>query len=59
MNKRKTILEVRCMYCDKHMGTMDGKGVKGITTSICPDCWKTHYPQWPYPKEDNNGEACM
>lgn len=39
------------MYCDLPMGEKDGQGVTGVTTSICPDCWRKHYPQWSYPKE--------
>jgi len=51
MLQRETILEIRCVYCDCFMGTKDGQGIEGITTSICPNCWKQHYPQWEYPKE--------
>lgn len=50
----QTILKIVCMYCDEDMGTKDGEGIEGVTTSICKKCWKKHFPQWEYPKEDKN-----
>lgn len=48
---KQTKLEIVCMYCGKDMGTKDGEGVEGVTTSICEKCWKERFPQWPYPEE--------
>ena len=47
-----TILRTICMWCKKPMGEKDGKGVEGDSHSICEKCWKIHYPQYPYPKEE-------
>ena len=49
---KKTVMEIRCVYCDKYMGEKDGKGVKGVTTGICEECWKKNFPQWPYPRKE-------
>lgn len=49
----ETVLEIRCMFCDKHMGKKDGGGVEGVTGSICQDCWEEHFPGQPYPEEPN------
>lgn len=46
-----TTLNIICMYCKKHMGTKDGKGTTGTTSSICEPCWHLHFPTWPYPTE--------
>ena len=32
------MLEIRCGWCSKPMGVKDGKGVTGITHSICDSC---------------------
>ncbi len=34
----KTIMKIECGWCGTPMGEKDGEGVKGITTSICPEC---------------------
>lgn len=47
----ETVLKIVCSGCDKDMGEKDGKGVEGISSSICQDCWEERYPQWPYPSE--------
>ena len=33
-----TKIEIRCAWCQKHLGTKDGKGTKGISHGICPEC---------------------
>lgn len=48
----ETIITIVCMYCGKDMGTKDGKGVSGVSHSICRECWAEHYPEWPYPEEE-------
>jgi len=57
--KTSSTLNVICMYCGKPMGTKDGKGVSGTTSSICQDCWKKHFPGEDYPKEEDDGETGM
>ena len=49
-----TILKVVCMWCRKAMGEKDGEGQEGLSHSICEECWKKYYPEWPYPKEVEN-----
>jgi len=31
-------MEIVCAWCDKDMGEKDGKGIEGISHSICPEC---------------------
>ena len=33
-----TVLKIVCSICGKDMGEKDGKGVEGISHSLCPDC---------------------
>jgi len=35
-----TTLKIVCAWCGKYMGKKDGKGVEGISHTICPDCAK-------------------
>jgi hypothetical protein len=35
---KHTVLKIVCAWCGKDMGVRDGKGVEGITHSICPEC---------------------
>ena len=37
---KKTIIKIKCAWCQKDMGTKDGKGVSGISHSMCPECLK-------------------
>ena len=37
--KRNTILFIKCGWCGKDMGQKDGKGVSGISHSICTECY--------------------
>ncbi len=39
-----TTLKIECVFCGRYMGTKDGQGRSGITSSICPDCLRKHYP---------------
>ena len=48
----KTKMKIECMYCKKDMGTKNGEGVKGTTSSICEKCWNKNYPQYRYPTEE-------
>jgi len=36
----KTILKIECGYCGKDMGEKDGKGISGVSHSICPECFQ-------------------
>jgi len=38
--KWKTTITIQCAWCKKEMGTKDGKGVSGISHSMCPKCFK-------------------
>jgi len=40
MTEKKTTLKIVCGWCGKNMGTKDGKGVSGISHSMCPKCFK-------------------
>ena len=31
-------MEIVCAWCDKDMGEKDGKGIEGISHSICQEC---------------------
>jgi len=42
------MIQVVCMYCQKDLGTKDGKGVSGISHGICPECYDKK------PWEDND-----
>jgi len=33
-------MKIVCSYCNKNMGTKDGKGVEGVSHSICDECFK-------------------
>jgi hypothetical protein len=35
-----TVIKRTCMYCDKDMGTRDGKGMTGVSHGICDECGK-------------------
>ncbi len=37
-------MKIECVFCGRFMGTKDGKGAVGITSSICPDCLRKYYP---------------
>ncbi|MFA5937187.1 MAG: hypothetical protein WC822_04925 [Candidatus Paceibacterota bacterium] len=50
----QTILKIVCMWCKTPMGEKDGKGQSGETSSICRNCWDTHFPGTEYPKEDGD-----
>ncbi len=45
----QTVMTIECMYCKKEMGAKDGKGVDGLTSSICEECWEEHNLGIPYP----------
>lgn len=47
----KTVLKVVCMYCKAELGEKDGKGVSGVSHSICQDCWKLRFPDREYPED--------
>lgn len=55
---KKTTLTIECAWHTKFfgkpliMGTKDGKGQTGVTSSMCPDCWSKMFPVTEYPKED-------
>ena len=34
----ETVMNIKCAWCGKDMGTKDGQGVTGVTHSICEDC---------------------
>jgi len=38
-------MKIQCMHCHKDMGEKDGEGVEGTTSSICPECLSTYYPE--------------
>lgn len=40
MEALETALEVHCAWCGKFMYVKDGKGISGISHSICPECTK-------------------
>lgn len=52
MAEPKTVLKIVCMHCGKDMGEMDGEGAQGSSSGICEDCWEEHYPQWPFPPNE-------
>ena len=31
-------MKIVCAWCNKYMGEKDGKGVRGITHSVCEKC---------------------
>lgn len=37
---KETILMVVCAWCGKVMGEKEGKGVSGVSHSICDECTK-------------------
>ena len=37
--ERRTIIRVVCGWCGKDMGTKEGMGVTGTTTTICEECF--------------------
>ena len=41
----QTTLSLECSWCKCDMGTKDGKGISGVSHSICPSCTKKHYPE--------------
>lgn len=41
--KMKTIITVICIHCKKYMGKKDGRGVTGVSHSICSSCLEIHY----------------
>jgi len=53
----KTVLTIECAWHTKFfgkpliMGTKDGKGVTGVSSTICPKCWDKMFPGEEYPKE--------
>lgn len=55
--RMQTVLKIVCMYCRTTMGKKDGKGVEGVSHSICRKCWKEHFPDWEYPEEKDNGTS--
>ena len=34
----QTVMEIKCAWCGKDMGTKDGKGVTGVSHGICEGC---------------------
>ena len=38
-----SIITIECAYCGLQMGVKDGLGVTGVSTSICPVCFRKHY----------------
>jgi hypothetical protein len=47
-----TTLNIVCSWCGKPQGTKDGQGIEGETSTICPECWKSKFPDVKYPEED-------
>ncbi len=47
----QTILFRFCMVCGRFLGLKEGKGVRGITHGICPECLK----QWEEKKGKRKG----
>ena len=35
---KKTVLTIECAGCGAGMGTKDGQGVEGVTSSFCDEC---------------------
>ncbi len=35
-----TTLTIICAYCGADLGTKDGQGISGVTSGMCPACYK-------------------
>ena len=46
-----TKLKIVCAWCGKSMGEKEGFGVEGVSHSMCKKCWKSYFPDKPYPKD--------
>ena len=38
-----TIITIECVHCGLQMGVKDGLGITGVSSSICPVCFRKHY----------------
>ena len=39
-----SIITIECVYCGLQIGVKDGLGITGVSSSICPVCFRKHYP---------------
>jgi len=35
----KTVMQVKCAWCQKDLGEKDGKGVSGVSHGMCEACY--------------------